>query len=249
MQSGHCMPSVARSTILSTRRRHPTGRRPWTTGARSASPPRLPQGNLVAAAWVDALQRYRIPRQYALQLIDGVSRDLVGTRYETFDDLSTYCYSVASTVGLMSMYIVGFRSRDAVPYAIKLGVALQMTNILRDVGEDLGNGRLYLPAAEMRAHGIRRADLESGRVTNAWREFMRFQIDRARRLYAEAWPGVRLLDRDGQLSIAAASELYRGILDVIERNDYDVFSRRASLGAWSKAGRIPGLFLKLQLGL
>ena len=92
--------------------------------------------NLVAAAWADTLARYHIPPHYALQLIDGVARDLCQSRYQTFEELTTYCYGVASTVGLMSMYIVGFHSLEAVPYAIKLGVALQMTNILRDVGED-----------------------------------------------------------------------------------------------------------------
>ncbi len=218
----------------------------WRGISQAAS---APDGNLVAAAWVDALRRYRIPRRYAVQLIEGVSRDLTASSYETFDDLSTYCYRVASTVGLMSMHIVGFHSGEAVPYAIKLGVALQMTNILRDVGEDLQNGRVYLPAAELRAYGIRTADFGSGKVTDAWRDFMRFQIARARTLYAEAWPGIGLLDRDGRLAIAAASELYRGILDVIERNDYDVFTRRASLGSLGKLVRIPPLFFKLRLGL
>ena len=111
--------------------------------------------DLVAAAWADTVTRYHIPRHYALQLIDGVNRDLMQSRYQTFDELATYCYGVASTVGLMSMYIVGFKNNDAVPYAIKLGVALQMTNILRDVGEDYRNGRLYLPREELAFYGIR----------------------------------------------------------------------------------------------
>jgi phytoene synthase len=206
-----------------------------------------PNGNLIAAAWTDAMRRYHIPRRYALQLIEGVARDLAAARYETFDDLSTYCYGVASTVGLMAMHIVGFQSQDAVPYAIKLGVALQMTNILRDVGEDLLSGRVYLPQAELRRYGIRREDLEAGRVTRRWRDFMRFQIDRTRRLYAEAWPGIRLLHADGQIAIAAAADLYRGILTAIERNDYDVFTRRASLGAWEKILLLPPLFLRVRL--
>lgn len=205
-----------------------------------------PAGNLVAEAWVDALRRYHIPRRYAVQLIDGVARDLRGERYETFADLSTYCYGVASTVGLMSMYIVGFRSREAVPYAIKLGVALQMTNILRDVGEDFRSRRLYLPRDEMHLFGIDESLLAAGSPTDRWREFMRFQIDRTRRMYDEAWPGLALLEADGRLAIGAASELYRGILAAIEKNDYDVFTRRASLGAWSKIVRIPPLFAKLQ---
>jgi phytoene synthase len=204
------------------------------------------QDDLVAAAWADTLARYHIPRHYALQLIDGVARDLFQVRYQTFDELATYCYGVASTVGLMSMYIVGFHSSEAVPYAIKLGVALQMTNILRDVGEDYHSGRLYLPRQELAFHGIRESDIAEGRLNDNWRQFMRFQIERTRQLYAESWPGVRMLEREGQLAIGAASVFYQGILDEIEKNDYNVFSRRASLSALGKISRIPALWLKVK---
>ncbi len=146
----------------------------------------------------------------------------------------------------MSMYIVGFKSHEAVPYAIKLGVALQMTNILRDVGEDYRNGRLYLPREELVFYGINEADIAEGRVTDNWRNFMRFQIDRTRTLYKESWEGVKMLQREGQLAIGAASVFYQGILDDIEKHDYDVFSRRASLSAWGKISRVPGLWLKIQ---
>ncbi len=202
--------------------------------------------DLVAAAWADTLARYHIPRHYALQLIDGVARDLSQSRYQTFDELATYCYGVASTVGLMSMYIVGFKSNDAVPYAIKLGVALQMTNILRDVGEDYQNGRLYLPREELAFHGIREQDIADGRVNDNWRQFMKFQIERTRQLYAESWEGVKLLESEGQLAIGAASVFYQGILEEIEKNDYDVFSRRASLSAMGKIGKIPALWVKVK---
>jgi 15-cis-phytoene synthase len=199
----------------------------------------------VSVAWVDTLKRYHIPAHYALQLIDGVERDIHQNRYAEFEDLATYCYGVASTVGLMSMYIVGFKSNDALPYAIKLGVALQMTNILRDVGEDARNGRIYLPQDELIAFGISESDIFAGRVTENWRAFMRFQIDRTHALYGEAWRGIRMLEREGQLAIAAAAEFYSGILEDIEKHDYNVFTRRASLSAWGKARRVPGLWLKL----
>jgi 15-cis-phytoene synthase len=202
--------------------------------------------DLVAAAWADTLTRYHIPRHYALQLIDGVARDLVQARYQTFEELATYCYGVASTVGLMSMHIIGFKTPRAVPYAIKLGVALQMTNILRDVGEDYHNGRLYLPREELAFHGIQEADIAAGRVTDSWRQFMKFQIDRTRQLYTESWEGVKMLEREGQLAIGAASVFYQGILDMIEKNDYDVFTRRASLSALGKVSRIPSLWLKVK---
>jgi phytoene synthase len=202
--------------------------------------------DLVAAAWADTVTRYHIPRHYALQLIDGVNRDLFQSRYQTFDELATYCYSVASTVGLMSMYIVGFKNNTAVPYAIKLGVALQMTNILRDVGEDYRNGRLYLPREELAFQGIREQDIAEGRVTRQWRQFMKFQIERTRHLYNDSWDGVKLLEREGQLAIGAASIFYQGILDEIEKRDYDVFTRRASLSAMGKISRIPALWLKVK---
>jgi len=202
--------------------------------------------DLIAAAWADTITRYHIPRHYALQLIDGVARDLCQTRYQTFDELATYCYGVASTVGLMSMYIIGFHTNDAVPYAIKLGVALQMTNILRDVGEDYHNGRIYLPREELVYYGIRESDIADGRITDAWRLFMKFQIERTRQLYTESWKGVKLLEREGQLAIGAASVFYQGILDEIERRDYDVFRYRASLSTVGKIIRIPSLWLKIK---
>ena len=144
------------------------------------------------------------------------------------------------------MYIVGFKTNDAVPYAIKLGVALQMTNILRDVGEDYRNGRLYLPREELTFYGIREQDIAEGRVTETWRQFMKFQIERTRHLYKDSWDGVRLLEREGQLAIGAASVFYQGILDDIEKNDYDVFNRRASLNTLGKVSRIPSLWLKVR---
>ena len=215
----------------------------WRKIVRNAS---TSDDDLVAAAWVDTLTRYHIPRHYALQLIDGVARDLTQTRYQTFDELATYCYGVASTVGLMSMYIIGFKSNAAVSYAIKLGVALQMTNILRDVGEDYHSGRVYLPRDEMVFYGIRESDIAEGKVTNRWRQFMRFQIQRTRDLYEESWPGIKLLEPGGRLAIGAASVLYNGILDEIEKNDYDVFSRRASLSLSEKLRRVPALWLKVK---
>lgn len=207
----------------------------------SLTPGPLP-GNLVTIAWADARARYRIPYRYAEQLIEGVGRDLDQRRYRTFEEVTRYAYGVASTVGLMSMHIIGFASEQALPYAIKLGVALQLTNILRDVGEDWHAGRLYLPLDELHAYGMTEADLDRGRVNDCWRALMRFQIARNRRLYAEARPGIALLHRDGRFAVAAASELYAAILDDIEAHDYDVFHRRAQVSAWGKARRLPGIW-------
>jgi 15-cis-phytoene synthase len=192
----------------------------------------------VVLAWSHTRSIYRIPQRYAEQLLNGVTRDLQQTRYQTFDELAEYSYGVASTVGLMSMHIVGFSGPEAIPYAIKLGVALQLTNILRDVGEDYRSGRVYLPQEELAAFGLTEDQIAAGRVDDRWREFMRFQIARNRLLYREAWPGVALLNRDGRLAIAAAAGLYRGILDDLEAHDYNSFTRRSYVNKRGKAVRL-----------
>jgi phytoene synthase len=200
----------------------------------------------VTIAWADARANFQIPHAYAQQLIDGCARDLRQNRYSSFAELAEYAYGVASTVGLMAMHIIGFASEDALPYAIKLGVALQLTNILRDVAEDWRNGRVYLPQDELAAFGVSEADIDAGQVTDNWRDFMRFQIARNRQLYEEAWPGIAMLNGDGRFAIAAAAELYRAILTDIEQHDYDVFTRRASIGLTGKLSRLPGIWWRSQ---
>lgn len=193
----------------------------------------------VALAWADTRSRFSIPRRYAEQLIEGVGRDLDQNRYASFEELSAYCYGVASTVGLMAMHITGFSGPEAIPYALKLGIALQLTNILRDVGEDWKNGRLYLPLDELDYFGLTEENIAAGTVDDRWRAFMEFQIERTRRLYAEALPGISMLDPDGRFAITAAAELYQAILEDIEAHDSDVFTRRAHLGKWAKLRRLP----------
>jgi 15-cis-phytoene synthase len=203
----------------------------------------LPPGDdPIALAWADARLSYHIPVRYAEQLIAGVARDVTTRRYTSFEELAAYCYGVASTVGLMAMHIIGYAGKPAIPYAVKLGVALQLTNILRDVGEDWRAGRLYLPQDELAAYALTEDDIANGTVDNRWRSFMRFQLDRTRELYAEALPGIALLNPDGRFAIAAAAELYRGILDDIEAHDYDVFHRRAHVGSAGKLAKLPGIW-------
>jgi len=196
----------------------------------------------IVLAWNHAQITYSIPRLYAEQLINGVARDLVQSRYATFDDLTAYCYGVASTVGLMSMHIIGFEQDAAIAYAVKLGVALQLTNILRDVAEDWAAGRLYLPLDELSAYGLTEADIATGRVDARWRAFMRFQIDRVHHLYAESLPGIAYLHPDGRFAINAAAELYRAILDDIEAHAMDNLRRRAYTSLWGKLRRLPGIW-------
>ncbi|GIK56698.1 MAG: phytoene/squalene synthase family protein [Chloroflexi bacterium] len=213
--------------------------RQWRQHALSSTPP---EDDLTAVAWADARTRYAIPRLYAEQLLDGVARDLSFARYETFADLADYCYGVASTVGLMSMHITGFSSHEAIPYAVKLGVALQLTNILRDVAEDWDNGRCYLPQDELAAFGLTEADIAGKHNGHRWQEFMRFQIDRTRDLYTQAMPGINMLSANGRFAVAAAAELYRAILDDIEAHNYDVFTRRAHVNGRAKLQKLPGIW-------
>lgn len=201
----------------------------------------------IVAAWTDARLRYRMPPAFAEQLLQGVARDIDISRYETFEELTAYCYGVAATVGFMCMYIIGFSSAAAFPYALKLGVALQLTNILRDVGEDWRAGRLYLPLEDLHRFGLEESDIDAGIVDGRWREFMRFQIDRTRRLYRESWPGISLLSADGHFAISVAADLYRAILADIEAHDYDVFSRRAHVSAWRKLRRLPAIWLRVKV--
>jgi phytoene synthase len=202
--------------------------------------------DLIPLAWADTRARYGIPLEYAEQLLEGVAQDLTKTRYANFDELAQYCYGVASTVGLMTMHILGFSGPEAIPYAIKLGIALQLTNILRDVGEDWENGRLYLPQDELTAFGLTEADIAAGDVTENWRAFMRFQIERARTLYTEARPGIAMLGRRGQFAIASSADLYQAILEDIEAHDYDVFNYRAYLSAADKLKRLPAIWWQVR---
>jgi 15-cis-phytoene synthase len=196
----------------------------------------------VLQAWNDTRTTFRIPTIYVRQLLDGVGADLTITRYQTFKELVRYCYGVASTVGLMTMHIIGFEGEEATRCAIRLGVALQLTNILRDIGEDYRKGRIYLPQDELENFGIHEEQIQAGIVDDHWRNFMHFQIERTRQLYAASLPGIRMLHSDGRFAITAAAELYRLILDDIIRHDYDVFTQRASASQWNKVRHLPGIW-------
>jgi 15-cis-phytoene synthase len=181
----------------------------------------------IMLAWLDVLQQFDVPLQPALDLIDGVEMDLAGARPQTFDDLRTYCYRVAGTVGLLMAPVLGYRSPAALPYAVDLGIAMQLTNILRDVGADARNGRIYLPQEDLDRFGCRVTDIMAGKIDDAFIALMRFQIARAQHYYDRAMPGIAMLDRQVQFAIYASANLYRGILAAIVANSYDVFTRRA----------------------
>ncbi len=180
------------------------------------------------AALRDTIARHRIPVEPLLTLVDGVEMDLVKTRYASFAELDLYCHRVAGTVGLMLAPVLGYGDPAALRYADELGRAMQLTNILRDIGEDLARGRLYLPLDELRAAGLEEGDLHAGRVDDRFRAFMRAQIARARAGYARALPGIpHLAGARARLAVGLMAVFYRDILRVITERDYDVFRRRA----------------------
>jgi phytoene synthase len=200
------------------------------------------QTNSVAAAWADTRRRYAIPSELPNDLIAGVRMDLTLKRYDTWDDLWLYCYRVASTVGLMSMYITGAQTMEAVPYAVQLGVALQLTNILRDVGDDARAGRIYLPQEDLARFGYTEDMLLSGVRNRQFSNLMDFEIRRAHALYDAAWEGISMLPPDSRLAVAAAGTLYRGILRKITSSQYDVFHTRAHLTLSEKLRALPGIW-------
>lgn len=214
----------------------------WIYHVRAVRPD--PQ-NPVLLAWHDTRARYRVPGRLENELLAGVAMDLSINRYTSFADLWLYCYRVASVVGLISMHITGYAD-GAAAYAIKLGVALQLTNILRDVGEDAARGRVYLPQEELLRFGLSDEDILYGRRDARFHALMQFQIARARRLYAESLPGIALLPADSRFGVAAAGMVYRGILDKIETNGYDVFEQRAYVPLNEKLLMLPGIWRAVQ---
>jgi phytoene synthase len=201
----------------------------------------------VMVAFADAANNFDIPIQPALQLLRGARSDVTVRRYATYDDLLDYCFHVASTVGLLTCPILGFEDEAALGYGVALGRAMQMTNILRDVGEDARAGRIYLPAEDLHRFDYSEADLLAGIIDERFVALMRFEIARVRTMYEDAAPGIELLAPSSRFTVRMAFSLYRRILDEIERNGYDVFARRAYVPMAAKL-RMAFLTALLSLG-
>jgi phytoene synthase len=187
-------------------------------------------------AFFDTIQRYRIPHDYFFQMIEGVMSDLAPRRFVTFDELYKYCYQVASVVGLSIIHVFGFDSPAALPLAEKCGVAFQLTNILRDVCEDAGRGRVYLPAEDLQRFGVNAGALCSGAPSDAFKRLMRFEADRAWGFYRESQPLVGLVHKRSRPALRALIGIYSRLLERIEEGGFDV-TRRVSLSVAEK-GRI-----------
>jgi phytoene synthase len=182
----------------------------------------------------DSVRRHRIPVKFLTAALDGVEMDLAPATYSTFSDLQRYCYHVASVVGLACIHIWGFHGDRAEEYAIHAGTAFQLTNILRDLGEDAARGRVYLPTEDLTRFGYGGDRLRRGERDERFRELMRFQVARARRFYDDAWPLVPLLRPAGRTVFLVMARTYRALLDVMERRDYDVFTARVRVARWRK---------------
>jgi phytoene synthase len=197
----------------------------WETALRDA----LTRGHStdpVLDLFARAAIEYRIPHEYPLDLVEGVKMDARGQSYQTFDELRLFCYRVASTVGLMMMHVIGSKP-GAGPFAIDLGIAMQLTNILRDVGADLRMGRIYLPSDELARFDYSESELRAGVRNAQFHSLMQFQCARARNYYRAAAPGIPMLDQRGRFAVRIAADVYEGILGRIESGGYDVFERRA----------------------
>lgn len=206
---------------------------------------------------LDTIERFPQPLQAYLDMIEGQRMDVTKHRYTSFSELELYCYRVAGTVGLMSQAVMGLdpaytsapwsEKPDPSQAAIALGIANQLTNILRDVGEDRARGRIYLPQDEMKKFGYSESDLLAGKLNDNWRALMAFQLARARAWFARSEEGVRWLSGDARWPVWASLRLYRGILDVIERQNFDVFNRRAYVPTAEKLLDLPLSYVLAQV--
>ncbi|CEJ44009.1 15-cis-phytoene synthase CrtB [Umezakia ovalisporum] len=211
-------------------------------------------------ALADTVRRFPIDIQPFRDMIAGQHMDLYRSRYETFEDLYLYCYRVAGTVGLMSTSVMGLdETKNTAPWnceqqpyvpsaeEIALGIAKQLTNILRDVGEDARRGRIYIPLEDLARFNYTEEDLFKGVVDDRWRSLMRFQINRAREFYTKAQKGITYLSTDARWPVWAALMHYSRILTIIERNDYNVFTRRAYVPQWQKLCSLPVAWMRSQV--
>lgn len=206
----------------------------------------LEQHDPILTAFADTLNRFHISIDLPLLLMEGVKMDLVKSRYDSFAELYDYSYKVASVVGLMTSEVFGYTNKDAVKHAVDLGIAMQLTNILRDVGEDLDRNRIYLPKEDLERFNISEEDLFSRQVSDNFIRLMKYQIGRTREYYASADQGIPMLNRDSRLPVGLARENYSRILNKIEENGYDVFSSRAFLNSTEKLSMVPRVMLSLR---
>ncbi len=188
----------------------------------------------VGRALVDTARRFSIPIEYFEAFLASMEMDLTVKEYATYDDLLKYVYGSAAVIGLQMVPVLGALSQDAYESAKKLGIAFQLANFIRDIGEDLERGRIYIPIDELARFGVTREDLYARVVTPKIIEALKFQIERVRQLQREAASGIEMLEESSRPCIEAASELYCGIVDEVEAIGYDIFNFRAKTSTWRR---------------
>jgi phytoene synthase len=205
----------------------------------------LPIKENLLIAFRDTVNKYNIPKEHFYELLEGMRMDLRKKRYSDIYELKLYSYRVAGVVGLIMLKIFGYSDKNAETYALKLGEAMQLTNILRDIKEDLQKGRLYLPLNELKEFNLTEKEIEEMRVNENFKSLMKFQIKRARESYKESRKGVSFIKcLRSRLAIRSMQEIYSGILKEIENNNYDVFSRRAAVNTPKKIWMVIKILLK-----
>lgn len=185
-------------------------------------------------AFYDTVKRYNIPHRFFHEMIDGITSDLEPREIQTFDELYQYCYQVASVVGLTVIHIFGFHSQRALLLAEKCGIAFQLTNIMRDVREDAGLGRVYLPSEDLRKFQVPVEQLRAGKEDNAFRQLMRFEAERAQAFYDESEPLTAMISEKSRPSLWALREIYTRLLLRLEKNNFNVLSQRINVPTSTK---------------
>lgn len=181
-------------------------------------------------AFRETVRRYKIPKSCFDELSEGMLMDLNKSRYQEFSELYDYCYRVAGVIGLAMLKIFGCHDKEAEKYAVDLGIAMQLTNIARDIKEDFGRGRIYLPLTEMRQFGLNENDIGQENLNDNLKEFLKAHIKRARKYYNSCVDGIRAItDFRSRLVVCVIKDMYAGILKAIEKNNYDVFRQRIRL--------------------
>ncbi len=206
----------------------------WRADLESALEGRF-SGHPLWPAFHHAVRTYEIPHRYFFDMIEGVSSDLEPRTISTFDELYRYCYLVASVVGLTIIHIFGFESPEALPLAEKCGIAFQLTNILRDVREDAGNGRVYLPSEDLERFSVPTDSFRAAEATEALREVLRFEASRAEWYYSAGLPLVRLVAPRSRASLWALIEIYHQLLRRIEASNFEVLKHRVRVPTANKA--------------
>jgi phytoene synthase len=195
--------------------------------------------DLIGRALVDTVKKYSIPLDYFDAFMTSMEMDLTVTRYKTYEDLMTYVYGSAVVIGLEMLPILGYSDPRAIEAATALGTAFQLANFIRDIGEDIDRGRIYMPLDDLARFGVSEEMLLKRELTPEIIEAIKYQIERVRDLQDQAEAGIKYLDPISRPCIRAASELYCGIVDEIEANGYDIFNKRASTSKWRRA-RVAG---------